>query len=505
MMLPPVREEAIMKLSPSTRIFNNQKAQSPIRAACTLFIFTLSTAITFEAQSQNVFARFTDANGGNPGSIVQGADGNFYGVGTRGGNNGGGSIFKVTPAGTITRLYVFCAVEPCTDGRGPNGLVLASDGNFYGTTNSGGDFGAGTIFQVTPSGTVSTLFNFCTGRSCPSGVRPVGELIQGTDGALYGTTVSGGLHDGGTVFRFTLSGVFTTIYSFCSKPSCADGANPLAGLVQANNVFYGTTSIGGVDPGGSCTAFQGCGTLFRISPSGQLTTLYDFCAQTSCADGKFPRTSLIHATDNFLYGTTNSGGSTEGLCFEGCGVAFRIPVSEGYTLLHAFTYSEGAQLRKLIQATDGAFYGTAGGGGSSGVGTLFRMDSAGSVTVLFNFCSTSSCNSSSYPIGLMQATNGLFYGTTLGPGNGILFTFGFPPFITMSPTGGPAGTMVRIYGSDLTGATEVLFNGGVPATFTIVAPGEITTSVPVGAAWGPVKVITPAATLRSNVVFRVFN
>ena len=103
----------------------------------------------------------------------------------------------------------------------------------------------------------------------------------------------------------------------------------------------------------------------------------------------------------------------------------------------------------------------------------------------------------------MQSTNGLFYGTTTGPGNGTLFTFGFPPLIRMSPSSGPVGTTVRIYGTDLSGATEVTFNGGVSATFTIVSPGEIDTSVPAGALFGPVKVTTPAGILLSNGVFRV--
>jgi uncharacterized repeat protein (TIGR03803 family) len=499
------RTEAVMKFNPSTRIFKNQKVHSLARMACTLVIFSAAMAIASEAQSQNIFVRFVNANGGSPTSLVQGADGNFYGVGIVGGNQGGGSIFKVTPAGVVTRLHVFCPVQPCLDGKGPNGLVLASDGNFYGVTGAGGEGFRGSIFQVTPAGTVNTLYNFGIGLD---GAGPTGELIQGSDGDLYGTTISGGEHDGGTVFKITLSGVFTSLYSFCSQPNCADGDHPEAGLVEAaNGMFYGTTSAGGT--GGSCTRppfFRGCGTLFRISPSGKLATLYSFCAQPNCGDGLSPETSLIQAADGKIYGTTRSGGLMEGNCgfFGGCGVAFRIPPSGGpYTLLHSFTSSEGAQVQTLIQATDGSFYGTALFGGSSNLGTLFKMDSAGSVTVLLNFCNNAPCKYSTNPVGFMQATNGLFYGTTLGPGSGTLFTFGFPPFITMSPTSGPIGTMVRIYGTDLTGATEVTFNGGVPATFTIVSPGEITTSVPVGALFGPVRVTTPAATLLSNGVFRI--
>ena len=131
------------------------------------------------------------------------------------------------------------------------------------------------------------------------------------------------------------------------------------------------------------------------------------------------------------------------------------------------------------------------------------MDSAGSVNVLLNFCNAAACKFSTNPVGLIQSTNGLFYGTTTGPGNGTLYSFGFPPFVRMSPSSGPVGTMVRIYGSDLSGATDVTFNGGVSATFTVVAPGEIDTSVPPGALFGPVRMLIPAGILVSNVVFRV--
>jgi uncharacterized repeat protein (TIGR03803 family) len=344
---------------------------------------------------------------------------------------------------------------------------------------------------------VTTIYSFCADtRLCTNGLFPEGELMQARDGDLYGTAANGGDHNAGIVFKITLSGVFTKLYDFCSLPNCADGLSPSAGLVEARNgLFYGTTHGAGANGGG---------TIFRISPSGKLSTLYNFCGQPNCADGTYPQTSLILATDGNIYGATSSGGLVDGTCFSGCGTVFRIPLSgTPLTLAHAFTSSEGAQVQKLIQATDGSFYGTARLGGSSNLGTLFKMDSAGSVTVLFNFCNAAACHFSTNPVGLIQSTNGLFYGTTTGPGNGTLFTFGFPPFITMSPSSGPVGTMVKIYGTDLSGATEVTFNGGVSATFTIVSSGELDTSVPAGALFGPVKVTTPAATLTSNVVFRV--
>ena len=133
------------------------------------------------------------------------------------------------------------------------------------------------------------------------------------------------------------------------------------------------------------------------------------------------------------------------------------------------------------------------------------MDSSGSVTVLFHFCNATSCQRTFNPSGVMQATNGLFYGTTFGIANGAVFTFGFPPFVTISPAFGPIGTMVRIYGTDLSGATGVTFNG-VPASFTIVSSGEIATTVPAGALGNrsnTVTVMTPSATLAGDVKFLV--
>jgi uncharacterized repeat protein (TIGR03803 family) len=355
---------------------------------------------------------------------------------------------------------------------------------------------------------VGTLYSFCASKVvCADGVFPEGELIQGTDGALYGTTFLGGTHDGGTVFKITLSGDFTSLYSFCSKsPNCVDGTNPSAGLVEANNgLFYGTTSRGGA---GSCAGnVQGCGTLFRINSSGSsFTTLYNFCMQPNCADGSHPETSLIQAADGKIYGTTGAGGLMEGTCTEGCGIAFNISKAGGpLTVLHAFSSSEGVQVQNLIQATDGSFYGTALSGGQlSNQGTLFKMDSAtGAVTVLFNFCNVQSCQRTSGPSGVLQATNGLLYGTTFGVANGAVFTFGFPPFVKLSPAFGPIGTTINIYGSDLSGATGVTFNG-VPATFTIVSSGEIAASVPAGAAGSSVvTVATPSATLAGDVKFLV--
>jgi uncharacterized repeat protein (TIGR03803 family) len=192
-----------------------------------------------------------------------------------------GTVFKVTPSGQLTTLYSFCSQSGCTDGSQPYaGLVQATDGNFYGTTFEGGasktgcsGFGCGTVFKIAPSGTLTTLYNFCSLSSCTDGSGPLAGVIQGTDGNFYGTTFEGGTNtmscndNGcGTVFRITGSGTLTTLYSFCSQGSCTDGEYPEAGMVHGTDGnFYGTTAAGGADTTG-CDD-NGCGTVFSLSLS----------------------------------------------------------------------------------------------------------------------------------------------------------------------------------------------------------------------------------------------
>ena len=156
-------------------------------------------------------------------------------------------------------MYNFCSHTGCTDGEFPQtGLVQASDGNLYGTTILGGAYGSGTIFQLTLSGTLTTLYNVCSQSGCPDGNYLYAALIQAKDGDLYGIMQVGGAHGSGTIFKITLSGALTTLYSFCSQPACADGQYPAAALVQAaSGTLFGTTPDGGV---------HGHGTVFSIAP-----------------------------------------------------------------------------------------------------------------------------------------------------------------------------------------------------------------------------------------------
>jgi uncharacterized repeat protein (TIGR03803 family) len=452
----------------------------------------------------------TGTDGANPAAgLIQGSDGNFYGTAYEGGESGDGAVFKITLAGAETVLYSFTG--KIGDGANPQAaLIQGTDGNFYGTTKNGGTIGVGTVFKITPAGVETVLYSF-TGKN-GDGANPQAALIQGGDGNFYGTTYYGGTtgtsaNGSGTVFKITPSGTLTTLYSFCSQTNCTDGEYPDAGLILATDGdFYGTTYGGGA---------ASSGTIFKITPSGTLTTLYRFCSQTNCTDGSEPHAGLIQATDGDFYGTTWNGGVN----LDG-GTVFKITPSGTLTTLYSFcsqtNCADGAYPEAgLIQATNGDLYGTTNEGGYGmvllgfyGYGTVFKITPGGTLTTLYSFCPQTGCTDGELPLaGLIQATNGNFYGTTNEGGannDGVVFglSVGLGPFVETQTGSGKVGTAVKILGTDLTGATSVIFNG-TAATFTVVSMSEITTTVPTGATTGPVEVTTPSGTLTSNVNFTV--
>jgi uncharacterized repeat protein (TIGR03803 family) len=511
---------------------------------CVVFILCIGTAIAASAQTTFTnLANFNGANGTLPQfmSPVQGTDGNFYGVTFEGGTSSGnsscgtfgcGTVFKVTPAGKLTTIYNFCSQggSSCTDGAYPIGsLVRAGNGDFYGVAGAGGSGAefAGTVFKITPAGKLTTIYNFCShfeNGTCADGSGPNG-LVQGTDGNFYGTTFAGGASGNGIGFKVTAGGALTTLYNFCSQGglSCTDGSSPVAPLVQGTDGnFYGTTFGGGANdvaacalPGGGLT---GCGTVFRITASGELTTLHSF----DLKDGFGSEAPLVEGTDGNFYGTTFGGGTHYLSACEasgdsvGCGTVFKITPAGKLTTLHSFDVSDGHfPDGGVIQATDGNFYGMAASGGAHSGGTLFRITSTGKLTTLYNFCSQgggSSCTDGSGPnTGLVQGTSGTIYGTTTGGGSspcsvgcGTVFSLsvGLGPFVETSPTAGAVGVKVTILGSNLKGASSVTFNGAT-ATYKVVSDTEISTKVPTGATTGTVEVTTPSGTLKSNVAFQV--
>ena len=466
--------------------------------ACALFVLWATTTVTLPAQTFKSLKSFDNTNAAFPwATLVQANDGNFYGTTQNGGNTactlGCGTIFKITPNGKLT-TFSFDG----TNGSQPfAGLVQTANGDFYGVTTTGGANDAGTVFKFTPNGGLITMYSF----NVSTGFSPLGGLVLASDGNFYGTTSSGGPPTGactpsgcGTIFKITPAGKYTTLHHFNGIP---DGAMPLATMTQApNGKFYGTASAFG-------TA-DDYGTVFTMTPEGKFTVIHQF----NDTDGAYPFGGLILGTDGNFYGQTDLGGASKYGAF---GTVYKMTPSGKVTTLHSFEQTDGDNpISNLVQGTDGNFYGTAAYGGKyPNFGTVFKITSDGKFTTLHNFDST---DGSYLYAGLIQATNGKFYGATFAGGSssacefgcGTVFSLsvGLGPFVETLPNSGKVGAAIRILGTDLTGATSVAFNG-TAAKFKVISKSEIETNVPSGATTGTVEVKTAKNTLKSNVVFRV--
>lgn len=473
-----------------------QKLIGP-RNICALVLLFSVTAAPAGSQTFTTLFNFDNLHGAEPTdmSLVQGFNGNFFGTTAGGGspecNKGCGTIFEITPAGGFTTLYYFTG----PDGSTPHaGLVQGPDGTFYGTTEYGGANGYGTVFKFTPAGGVTTLHSF----NSTDGATPWTALVFGPDANLYGTTLSGGSGAActggcGTVFSITRGGTLTSLYSM----NYADGQFPTGALVLGSGpLFYGTTEWGGAN---------GYGIVFSITRDGTLTTLYSF----SRAEDHWPTAPMV-AADGYLYGT-NSGGD---LLTSTRGNVCKITPSGELTTMYEFTGGDdgGSANGGLIRATDGNFYGTTayfpenalGPCGFYGCGSVFEVTPDGLLTSLHNFSETDGGN----PFGgLVQGTDGDFYGTTAHGGThgfGTVFRIsnGLGPFAKILPAAGEAGSTVEILGTDMAGATGVTFNG-ISAAFTVVSNSHITATVPVGATTGFVRVVTPGRILSGDARFDV--
>lgn len=479
-----------------------------------------------------------------------------------------GLAVSAAPAQQLTPLYDFCAQSGCTDGAVPQGyLIQGSDGNFYGVTSQGGTGKQGTVFKITTTGTLTTLYGFCSvGEYCTDGAQPYSGVIEGSDGNLYGTTVAGGVIGGdisesydlcggatgvgsppaytcGTAFKLNpTTGQLTTLYTFCSQlvtingsPFCGDGANPTGGLVEdGEGNFYGTTAGGGTtgqvtgivyklspEPTGGCPAGSnpgngycetvlssfcaqnGCGwgpvagltqgsdgnfygttygglgvpgndgTVFEMTPSGTVTTLYYFCdSHPTCTDGAGPTAKLVQGSDGNFYGTTTLYGNIDALD----GAVFKLSpeppsgcpagTNPGYgwceTTLHTFCSSADCPDGRipyfgLIQGSDGNLYGmtyVGGAGqcipfGDAGCGTIFSITPTGTLTTLHDFCTVGTfpdCADGALPFAaLVQGKDYNFYGLASmgGPpladnignlGEGIFFVLAVLPIASVSPS-----------------------------------------------------------------------
>lgn len=491
-----------------------------------LLLVCLATTITSSAQTFSVVSNFytSPAEPANPGAILtQGLDGFSYST-AQGGNYG--TVYGVSTTGDLYRLYTF--------GENPNdpqfayysGLALGANGNFYGTAPGGGANAQGAVYKITISRDLTLLYSFCSLGNCTDGAQPQASLMLGRDGNFYGITAYGGGNaphpcssgNGcGTVFKITPTGELTTLYRFCSKANCADGSTPLSGLVQGSDGnFYGTTSQGGNFSSLFCDS--GCGTVFKITPTGAFTTLYSFCSQPDCPDGNGPSVGLIQATDGNFYGTTGGAGAN-GIG----GTIFKITPTGSLTTLYSFCSlancldGDGPSAPYLLQATNGKIYGTTGRGGlqqagsgyncDGGCGTIYEITTSGEFKSLYDFCSKSDCVDGYGSTGLVQETNGKLYGTTeLGGKNvtGTVFSLALdlPPLVKFVPADRLVGDTVIILGQGFEHATAVSFNG-TAASFKVVSDTHITATVPAGATTGDITVTEPGGALHSQYAFHV--
>ena len=459
---------------------------------CAVLLMSAACGITVAAQTFTTLHSFNGADGANPyAGLVQAGDGNLYGTTTDGGAYGSGNVFRITPSGKLKSIYEFCAQANCPDGQFPvSGLVMGGDGDLYGTTQNGGMYNWGTVFKVSPLGGLTTLHSF----NVIDGISPYGTLLLASDGNFYGTTNEAGACKGGggcgTVFVIGPGGKFKTLYNFCMQTGCPDGEFPVGGLVEGSDGnIYGTTNAGGnlICPGG------GCGTIYRITPGGKLTTLHSF----NNADGAYPAPSLVERVKGVFFGTTAGGGTN------GDGTVFAITARGALTTLHSFNGTDGFSPFVLTAGSDGNLYGTTLGGGANQAGTVFQFTPAGALTTLHSF----RANFYYYFGGLTQGTNGVFFGTTYFGGfadDGTIYSLsvGLKPLVKVQPGTGKVGATVSILGRDLSTATGVTFHG-IPAIFQIVSNTLITATVPAGATSGRVAVMGSNHNLLSNVPFLV--
>jgi uncharacterized repeat protein (TIGR03803 family) len=421
-----------------------------------LFVLVLALIIAFcsrpaKAQfSESLFYNFCSTGGADctdgeeptqGGQIIQAADGNLWGVtmaaGTAGNDEGWGTLYKISTAGKLTVIHSFCSQGSgaCSDGGIPKGgLVQGPDGNIYGTTSFTGAAG-GTVFKATPSGAFSTIYTFCVeGGSCANGSLPEGPLTVGSDGNLYGTTYFGGSGGGGTIYKLTLSGTLTTLHNFGTEN---DSSVP-SGLVQGTDGnFYGTSALGGTNPSGG-----GQGTFYQMTPAGKYTTLYSFCQiyeNGVCNDGNLPtRGSLVQNAAGQFIGTTVAGGiGTAGTL--GAGTIFEVTSAGAESVLYSYCNTrdtdrgctDGADpYNGGYIAGDGNFYTTTSVDGQFGEGTVSELGSP-----IYSFCEAGMpCTDGYLPFAApIEDSEGNLYGTTQYGGTNPICYCGVIWKMTASP------------------------------------------------------------------------
>lgn len=368
----------------------------------------------------------------------------YYGTTNTGGLYDLGTIFKMDQYGVKTTLLSFTGANGSVKGANPEGgMILASDGNLYGTTSAGGGGGFGTIFKCTPAGTFTTIIEFSGSSGLTRGAVP-NEILQAADGSLYGTTQAGGTHDAGTMYKCTpvlppLVTLLSTLVDFSGTTAAPRGDTPVGALVSdGSGNFYGVTQVGG--SGGFGTVFKvNVGILNLIT----FTSFFDFTGKIGTRPGDHPAAGLF-LSGGVLYGTTQFGGASDE------GTVFKITTgNSGFTSLQQFDDTNGAEpLGALVLGSDGALYGTTSSGGANGNGTIFSVSPSTSNSLITRHTFTDE-DGDVPTAGVIVGATGDFIGTTSagGPGgNGEVFVYGNPSYFQIltgfSTTAGwrPAGT-----------------------------------------------------------------
>jgi len=440
---------------------------------------------------------------GPPGGVVQAADGNFYGVAVQAYPGVVPSIFKMTPAGVVTIVSLF--PSDGRQGTDPyNGVTLGKDGYLYGTMTGGGaksqycSAGCGTVYRASTTGSIELLYSFKSGASggTGDGAFPWSELYQGQNGNFYGTTYTGGYSGTGctgggcgTVYMITPAGTETVLYAF--KGTSSDGFWPLnSGVTQtADGSLYGVTGgnpYGSSNmPGcyiGSATQAFGCGTVYKIDSAGTLS-LVDTFALGIGIYGIWPQSSMIAASDGNVYGTTISYGGG------GYGTVYRVLLNSATPIVAiSGVQPAGGPPGTGVTLTGIGFTGATKvtlGNGTSAESIPFTVQSDTQIIATVQSDAQSSAFSVTAPRCTTYA-DAYFY---------------LQPIIdSMTPTRGRVGSGVTLNGAHFDGITSITFGGTVATSYTYVNSGDgsINVTVPRGAKTGPIVVTNPGGSASSQ-------
>ncbi len=360
------------------------------KQVCALFLISAAAAIASSAQTFSTLVNFDGMNGQYPSGLIEGTDGNLWGTT---GFESCGTVFKMSPLGTLTTVYSFsCNLKKYPDGPEPGALIQATDGNFYGATFGGGTNNDGSIFKLTPSGDFTALVNFdVTNGDSPNG------FVQGADGNFYGTTYGGGGNSpyySGTLFEFTSGGDLTTLFIFGGLNNSAPAQAYVPPTEGKNGNFYGVTCSGGA---------SNSGAFYEMTPEGSVTLLYSFQGgrdQIFC-----PTATLTLGQDGNFYSVTDQTGPNSD------GSIYKITPQGVLTDLHDFSGPDGATPSSpLVLAPNGSFYGTTAFGGAQDRGTIFSVTPEGKLTTIYSLTSADGMS----PASLILGPGGELYGLTGG-------------------------------------------------------------------------------------------